>query len=244
MDREDRLAESFIALADTFVALADTLADDFDMVGVLGRLSVKCAELTEASVVAVMLSEPGSELRSVAVSHRDDALTDLLKMGCEAGPAFDCFHTGERVGPTALSTEESQWPVFTDRARQEGYRTVCALPMRLRRSIIGSLLLLRTDPTPLAETDIRLAQALADAATIGIVHQQVLHQHIAVSAQLRTALESRIAIEQAKGVLASRWGITPDEAFESLRHHARSRHLLLKDVAHDVVHAGLQLDRA
>lgn len=236
MDREQRLA-------DTFVELADTLIDDFDVIEFLNQLSTRCVELLEVSAAAIMLALPGADLQPAAASDPRAELSDLLALNQREGPALECYRTGAAVGPFDVSRPMPRWPSFAGQARRAGYGVVCALPMRLRREVIGSLLLLRASPTPLGAADVRLAQALADAATIGILHQQTLRQHSALTAQLHTALHSRIAIEQAKGVLAARWGTSVDEAFKSMRSHARAQRRLLSDVARDIVNGGLQPDR-
>ncbi|NEA59434.1 GAF and ANTAR domain-containing protein [Streptomyces sp. SID13666] len=236
MDREQRLA-------DTFVELADTLIDDFDIIEFLHQLSTRCLELLEVSAAAILLALPGADLHPAAASDDRAELSDLLALNQREGPALDCYRTGSPVGPFDIARSTPQWPDFAGQARRAGYGVVCALPMRLRREVIGSLLLLRAGATPLSSADVRLAQALADAATIGILHQQTLRRHADLSAQLHTALHSRIAIEQAKGVLAARWGTTVDEAFSAMRRHARTQRRLLSDVAHDIVNGGFQPDR-
>ncbi|MDJ0340384.1 ANTAR domain-containing protein [Streptomyces sp. H10-C2] len=236
MEREQRLA-------DTFVELADTLIDDFDVIDFLHQLATRCVELLEVSAAAIMLALPGADLQPAAASDQRAELSDLLALNRQEGPALDCYRSGAPVGPFDISRTTPQWPAFAGQAQQAGYGMVCALPLRLRHDVIGSLLLLRTDPTPLSHSEVRLAQALADAATIGILHQQTLRRHAALTAQLHTALHSRIAIEQAKGILAARWETTVDEAFKAMRRHARAERRLLSDVARDVVNGGLQPER-
>ena len=77
-----------------------------------------------------------------------------------------------------------------------------ALPLRLRGQAIGALNLFHTAPAPLPEADLRLGQALADIATIGILQERAIRRGEVVTEQLQTALNSRVIIEQAKGVLA------------------------------------------
>ncbi|MEU3464925.1 GAF and ANTAR domain-containing protein [Streptomyces sp. NPDC006733] len=236
MDREQRLA-------DIFVELADTLIDDFDVIDFLHQLSIRCVELLEVSTAAIMLALPGADLQPAAASEDRAEVSDLLALNQREGPALDCYRTGAPVGPFDVARSTPQWPAFAGQARRAGFGVVCALPMRLRREVIGSLLLLRAGAAPLSSADVRLAQALADAATIGILHQQALHRHVTLTTQLHTALHSRIAIEQAKGVLAARWGATVEEAFDAMRRHTRAERRLLSEVAHDIVNDGFQPER-
>ncbi|MFI5803535.1 ANTAR domain-containing protein [Streptomyces sp. NPDC051561] len=246
-----------MALAETFVELADTLVDDFDLVDFFQQLTVRCSQLLDVSVAAVLLAPAGEPLRVVAPCDPGEALSELLEAAADEGPCVDC-HTGPgavgKVIDMALATDtvdgaclarvdlasaNGRWPAFTPHARQAGYTWACALPLRLREERLGCLLLLRTEKTPLPESDVRLGQALADAAVIGLVHEQTLSAHRLTAIQLRTALDSRIVIEQAKGVLAARLGVTVDEAFNVLRRYARSNGRRLTEVAREVVEAGL-----
>jgi AmiR/NasT family two-component response regulator len=115
------------------------------------------------------------------------------------------------------------------------------MPLRLREQTIGGLSLFMATPQLIPDADRKLAQALADVATIGVLQQRSLHRSHILSEQLQNALTSRIAIEQAKGVLAERTGLSMDAAFNALRRHARDHNLKLTAVAKDVVNARLDV---
>jgi AmiR/NasT family two-component response regulator len=107
--------------------------------------------------------------------------------------------------------------------------------MRLRGLTIGALNLFHADEGELDEADVIAGRALADIATIAILqHRAASEAHLVID-QLNHALQSRIAIEQAKGVLAERSHLDMDEAFAWMRHHARSQNRLLVDVAQGVI---------
>ncbi len=133
-----------------------------------------------------------------------------------------------------LDGARERWPQFAPQAIDGGFRSANALPLRLRSQVVGSLNLFHAETGGLGETELPLAQALADAATIGILHQQIVRRGEIVTGQLQLALNSRVVIEQAKGVLAERLQISPDDAFEVLRGAARSRNRLLSDLAREV----------
>ena len=95
--------------------------------------------------------------------------------------------------------------------------------------------LFHTRPGPLPEADLRLGQALADVATIGILQERAIRHGEIVTEQLQTALDSRIVIEQAKGVLSQFGHLTMATAFERLRRYSRGHHLLLGEVARRVI---------
>ncbi|MFI0978156.1 ANTAR domain-containing protein [Streptomyces sp. NPDC021093] len=237
--------EHELTLADAFVELADTLVEEFDVIDFLQQLSVRCCQLLDVTAAAVLLAPEGEPLRPVAPCDPGDELAELLDIAADEGPALDC-HLGAAPPPPGdltrvdlTRTPHDRWSVFVPLARRAGYTWASALPLRLRGERLGSLLLFRTDPGPLTSPDVRIGQALADAAAIGLVHEQTLRAHRATGIQLRTALHSRILIEQAKGVLAARLGVGVDEAFAVLRKHARSHSRRLTAVAREVVDEGL-----
>jgi hypothetical protein len=133
-----------------------------------------------------------------------------------------------------LDANADRWPQFAEAARAHGFVSVHALPLRLRETVIGALNLFCSGLEPLREDDVRIGQALADVATIGILAQRGLEQADLIATQLQNALNSRITIEQAKGVLAERLSISVDEAFVVLRRHARDHNLRMSDLARAV----------
>jgi|ERR1022692_568692 hypothetical protein len=227
MDREQRLAE-------TFVELADTLVDDFDVIDFLQVLAARCVELLDVAAAGIMLADPGGSLMTVAASDERARLLELFEIQSDEGPCRDCYRLGAAVVNVDLEGARARWPQFTPQAISGGFRSANALPLRLRSQVVGSLNLFHAGTGGLGEAELRMAQALADAATIGIVHQRTIRRGEVVAGQLQLALTSRIVIEQAKGVLAERLRISPDNAFEVLRGAARSRNRLLSDLARDI----------
>jgi GAF domain-containing protein len=134
-----------------------------------------------------------------------------------------------------LADETNRWPIFAAEAQRQGFRSVHALPMRLRSETIGALNLFRTRVGLLPEEDVQVGQALADVATIGILHHRASARGEILSGQLQIALNSRIVIEQAKGVLAERATLDVDQAFARLRRYARDNNVPLLQVARGVV---------
>jgi hypothetical protein len=127
------------------------------------------------------------------------------------------------------------WPTFTPRLAQAGFASAQAIPMRLRDEVIGALNVFRVVPGALSDVDMRLARALADVATVGILQQRILSARDLLAEQLQGALNSRVLIEQAKGVLAERTGTSVDQAFVLMRTHARRTGAHLHAVAADIV---------
>ena len=227
MSREQRLAE-------TFVELADTLVDDFDVIDFLHVLAGRCVELLDVAAAGIMLADQDGSLRPVAASDERSRLLELFEVQNDEGPCRDCYQLGAAVVNVDLGGARERWPRFTSRAIAAGFRSANALPMRLRSQVIGSLNLFHAGPGGLDGDEFRLAQALADAATIGVLQQRSIRRGEVVTGQLQAALTSRVVIEQAKGGLAERLRIGIDDAFGVLRAAARSRNRLLSDLARDI----------
>jgi transcriptional regulator with GAF, ATPase, and Fis domain len=224
-------------LAEAFVALADTLVDDFDVVDFLHELTVRCAQVLGVSAAGVLLADQRGALRVVAASTEQTRLLELLQSQTDQGPCPECFHTGRPIAVADLSTAAvaRRWPRFVVEARTVGFASVHALPMRLRTDVIGALNMFGTQPGALDEDTLRLAQALADVATIGLLQARAIRQRDALAEQLQTALNSRVVIEQAKGVIAERRNLDMDQSFALLRGTARTSNRRLSDLAHAVV---------
>jgi transcriptional regulator with GAF, ATPase, and Fis domain len=222
-------------LSGTFVDLADTMVADFDVIDFLHILTDRSVTLLAASAAGVMLADPRGELRVAAASSDAVELIELFQIQNDQGPCLDCFRTARPVTAADLTGPDQRWPQFAAIATRAGFRAVEALPMRLRDQVIGALNLFRTVPGPLSPADLRIGQALADVATIGLLQERAVRRMETVAEQLQAALNSRVVIEQAKGKLAERLSIDMDEAFGLLRVHARNSNQRLTDIARDFV---------
>jgi len=228
-------------LTRTLVELADTLVDDFDIVELLTTLSDRCLEVLDVSAAGIMLVAPEGDLRVMTSSSEVMRVVELFELQSQEGPCLDCYRTGRPVVNQDLSVVNSRWPRFAPVALEAGYRAADAIPLRLRSNIIGALNLFRSEPGSLTEDDVVVAQALADVATIAILQHRASEQAQVVNDQLNQALNSRIIIEQAKGMIAEQGGLDMQEAFSRLRRHARSSNLRLVDVATEVVEGVLSV---
>jgi GAF domain-containing protein len=218
-------------LTDTFVELTDTLVAGFDVIEFLHMLTDRSVRLLDVDAAGLLLADPRGELRVVAASSEAARLIELFQLQNAQGPCLDCYRTGQSVHATDLTAETERWPRFALAAQQSGFAAVQALPMRLRDHVIGALNLFRTSPGPFDIADMRVGQALADVATISLLHERGMRRSETLNEQLQTALNSRVVIEQAKGKLAERLGVDMDQAFSLLRDFARARNRRLSELA-------------
>jgi hypothetical protein len=222
-------------LARTFVELADTLVADFDVIDLMDVLVERCAELLNSSEVGLALADTNRQLRVLASSSERMRMLELIEIQNDEGPCRDCFRSGEQVVNQRLDESEHLWPSFAKQARSAGFRMVHALPLRLRNDTIGAMNIFNADLVGLSSQDVSLAQALADAATIGILQERAIRHGVELAGQLQGALNSRVVVEQAKGIVAERLQVGMDEAFAALRGYARDQRRGLSDVATAVI---------
>lgn len=232
MTREQELAQAF-------VQLADTLTDDYDVADLLHDLVERCVRVLDTAAAGLLLTDQRGRLQVLASSTERARLLELFQLQTDEGPCVDCFVSRQAVVEPDLTHSLVRWPHFAEQALQEGYRSVHAFPLRLREQALGALNLFRTSTGVMPEEDQRAAQALADVATIGIVHERALRRSEVLVEQLQTALNSRVIIEQAKGMLAERARCDMDTAFTALRDYARAARIRLSTVARDLTEGRL-----
>ncbi|UOZ03150.1 GAF and ANTAR domain-containing protein [Amycolatopsis sp. WQ 127309] len=214
-----------------FVALADTLVDDYDVADLLHTMVVECVDLLDITAAGLTLVDERGGLQVLASSTEQARLLELFQLNIDEGPCVDCFTGSAPVLVADIAAQAARWPRFAAEAAREGFASVHALPLRLRKHTIGALNLFGPQPGELSADDVALAQGMADTATIGILHERALRQGEILSEQLQTALNSRVIIEQAKGVLAISGQLGMDAAFAALRGYARRNNRRLSDVA-------------
>jgi len=227
--------EQAVLVAQSFVALADTLVDDFDVVELLDRLVSDCVNLLEVSAAGILLLNHDQHLEVVASSDETSRFMEVFQLESQSGPCVEAVQTGEAVIITDMTDHTGRWPAFARLVTEVGYTAVYALPLRLRSETIGALNIFLRSSVPLSEFEQRLAQALADVATIAILQQRTVSRASVLAEQLQLALNTRIAVEQAKGVLAEFGGVDMGTAFEAIRDFARSHRLKLSNVAQKLV---------
>jgi GAF domain-containing protein len=222
-------------MAQVFVELADTLGHTFDVVDFLQNLTDRCVELLDVDAAGLMLTDQRGGLRLTAVTLERAMVLEVFELQVREGPCLECFTTGQPITNVDLAESRERWPTFTPAAVESGFGATHALPMRLRGQVIGALNLFTDEERRLSDTDLAVGQAMADVATIGLLHQRNSHEQTILSERLQTALHSRVLVEQAKGALAARTHLSVNDAFTRMRGYARRNNLILTDVASAIV---------
>lgn len=222
-------------LANAFVELADSLVDEFDVIDFLHTLAERAVELLHADAAGIMMADQRGQLQLLASTAEQAQLLEIFELQNSEGPCLDCFNSGHAVVNVDLDDAEVRWPRFKQVATHAGYRSVHAIPLRLRDQIIGAMNLFCIEHSTLSDNDITIARGLCNIATIGLLQERAIRQGEVLTEQLQGALNSRVLIEQAKGVLAERTGLDIDDAFSVMRAYARSQRRPLSAVAADVI---------
>jgi GAF domain-containing protein len=226
--REERINEAFLKVA-------DTLMDSYDVVDLLSTLVHECTDLLGRQGGGILIADATGDLELLASTSEAAEFVEVMQLAAGSGPCVDCFMTGKPVAVTDIAASGDRWPKFRTAALDRGFRSLHATPMRVRGKVVGTMNLLGSETGGLDERDVALAQALADVAIIGILQERSLRDPRILSEQLHLALDTRVLVEQAKGVLAHTLGLDMEAAFNTLRGHARANGLPLRDVAEGVV---------
>ena len=232
--RESRVSAAFVKLADTLIA-------DYDVVDLLDTLLLECTQILDCEAGGLLLVDAVGQLQVVASTNEEADFVEFMQVGAGSGPCIDCFTTGTAVTVADIDESGTQWPEFRTAALQKGFRSVLATPMRLRGEVLGTMNLFSTLIGPMNPRDAAIAQALTDVATIGILQERNIRETGIVAEQLQRALDSRILIEQAKGVLSETASVGMDEAFAMLRGYARNNQLSLRAVAEGVTNRSIDV---
>ena len=225
----------------TFAKLADTLVAGYETVDLLQMLVESCHDLLETAAAGILLADEAEELTVIVSTDESNGLVELMQLSALAGPGIQSYATSSVVEVPDMSVVPDEWTSFAASATHQGYGSAHAVPLRLRETTIGTLNLFQSELGELSAEDATAAQAFADVATIGILHERALRESEMVRRQLQGALDSRVVIEQAKGAIAFSEGISMPEAFELIRGYARSNHMGIGQVATLVIRRDLIL---
>ena len=224
----------------TLSRFAVVLPARYDLEAALGELTESVTGVLALTGSGVTMAEEG-RLRFVTAVSQASGELERNQEEQQAGPCRDAYDTGEVVRVTDVRRESSRWPEFSATAARLDVAGVAGIPMRLADQIIGALNLYAAGPREWSDEDIAVAGVLAEVATSYVVNASKLRQQEQLSEQLQHALESRVVIEQAKGITAQQNSVTIDQAYQLMRGHARNNNACLRTVPEAIVAVGLHV---
>ncbi|NQX12883.1 GAF and ANTAR domain-containing protein [Microbacteriaceae bacterium VKM Ac-2855] len=219
----------------SFITVADTLIDHFDVVDLLHGLVQDCVDIVDVPAGGMLLADPRSGLQPVASTSERPDLIELLQLDAESGPSRVSYDTGQPVTVDDIDSARWRSTDFGTALTASGFGAVYCTPMRLRGTVIGSLTLFGAAAGALSSADLSVVRGLADVATISILQERLVRENHDVSDQLERALQSRVVIEQAKGMLAMTMGVGFGTAFDIMRRYARTNRMSLRETATRIV---------
>jgi GAF domain-containing protein len=221
-------------LSDTVAAIASLLVARHDGLTVLSAVTEACRTLLAADATGVVIVDPRGGVEVLAASEERARLVELLQTQADEGPCLDCISHNAMITSTDLVGDRGRWPVFAPAAVAVGFRAIYAVPLRLMDSAVGGVNLLYTGPTELSAVQMRLAQSLADFATLGLTQERDQRRLERLTEQTLMTLNDRIQVGHAVGIVASGLGVESDVARARLRTHSLVTGTPLRDVARAV----------
>lgn len=225
-------------LATALVDVSQMATQGASVVNVFSVLSSQCVQLLPVSAAGILLVDGDNSLHVIGSSSHAATLLDLFQVQNNEGPCRDCCVNHETVFSENIATD-TRWPNFSTLAVEADFVSVYALPLQAQGVVVGALNLF--SQAPLSTNQLSTARSLADAATLAFLQADMLQDRLLVARKLRVALEGRNVIEQAKGVLSERHGISMMEAFWSLRDASNQRNLDIVEIAASVVNREVDL---
>lgn len=227
------------AVSAVFVSLADSLVDGRDVMDFYAGLAADCARILDVAWAGVLLGDPEGALQVMAASSQRAHHLECYQVQSQEGPCVDCYRTGATVVVPDLGTETARWPRFAPIAVEAGFVSAHVVPMRLGDTVLGTLGLFGAGAGVLNAADLALAQAFAHVAGVALVVGRAVADKTVLAEQLQTALNSRVVLEQAKGILAQFGALEMDQAFAALRRYSRDHNQQLMQTAQAVASRGL-----
>jgi GAF domain-containing protein len=225
-------------LVASLAAFARAMTESYDVDEALTRLGEALADAIGVTGIGISVTDPDGLLRYATATNELVAEIERVQEEAQLGPCYEAFKIHRPVLVSDID-ERPDWVEFRDAASRLGLRAVAGVPMSVRRDVLGAVNLYEVEQRTWTPEDIEIAGLFSDMAAGYLVHTALEHSR-ALAEQLQSALDTRIAIEQAKGVLAAEWRVSIDEAFQHLRSHVRRQGMTLHDAAIAVVNGSFR----
>jgi hypothetical protein len=222
------------SIAQAIVLFADARREGRGEADTLQLLIDVCRVLVHDAEVSVIARQGDGELRVLASSSEVIDVVDELQLSARAGPTLEALEDGGHVVDVSLLDERLPGQ-FRTVAMLAGLRRQRAVPLDTGHGVIGVLNLYTVHDEELAPSLIAWISALAYTAALSIDSMRSAAELTKMAGQLQVALTSRVVIEQAKGLVAAKLDVAPDDAFTLLRRYARSYNRPIRDVCSEVI---------
>lgn len=211
--------------------ITHSLVGDFDLFGLLQQVTVHGARILGVDAVGLMLTGPRGDLVTAAASNEKARVLELFQIQIDEGPCLDCVQSGRNISYPDVTNASDRWPRFVPRALDAGFVAVHAIPMRPSDSVVGGMNIFDSKKGSLREQSVLIARTLTDMATIALLQERAIRDGEMVAEQLRVVLNARLAVEQAKGIIAEQLQMDVTDAYEIMQAYSRHRTVKMTDLA-------------
>jgi GAF domain-containing protein len=227
-------------LLEVLSGFAHTMTGDYELSDVLYRLTDDVTQVLDVAGAGIAFADDEGRLRYATASNDTVTALEQVQERHQQGPCAEAFRTQEPVMIADIS-KRAEWVDYRSVAQELGILSAAGIPLSLASERFGALNLYDSRVREWSLEEIALARVLADMAA-GYLVQSRLQDTRRLAEQLQMALDNRVVIEQAKGMLSAALGISVDEAFDRLRRHSRNTNTSLRSLAASVVDDGFRLD--
>lgn len=217
------------------------LVDEYDAGAVLSLITDGCSDVLGADA-GIILRDAGGELRVAAASNESARFAELLQSQTDEGPCVDTIVSGRIVRVPDLREVANRWPLFAAATRRVGYESVYSVPLRIEAETVGGLNVFYHASTDLNEAQIRLGRILADLAALTLTQPGMRHRQENLAERTLTALNDRVELDHAVGLLAGATDLDPTSAATAILAYARRVELRPADVARALVTGALSAE--
>jgi GAF domain-containing protein len=218
-------------ITDTIAAITARVAARHDGLTILRAVTDACASLLSADATGVLIADPRGGLEVIAASDERTRFVELLQGHTGEGPCVECIADNTMVVSVQIDADPERWPRFTAAVTEAGFASVYALPMRLMERAIGGLNIFFSSQTELPSARLRLAQALADLAVLGLTQERDQRRVERLAEQTLTTLNDRAHVSHAVGVISGTLGVPADEARALLSAYSTATGRPLRELA-------------
>ncbi|HVM19591.1 MAG TPA: GAF and ANTAR domain-containing protein [Egibacteraceae bacterium] len=227
-------------LSRELAALAAGLGPESDLHEGLHQLSLTATEAMDLGGAGVTLQIPGAPTSYLAAADQRTLYVERKQDQLQQGACIDAIEASQFVAVDDL-TVDAPWPEFTPVVLEAGFRAIAGVPITFQGLNIGAVNLYSVGTRMWTTQDRHAGHLIANMAAGYLINHELLRTAQTLAAQLQHALDSRVIIEQAKGILAERHKVRPDDAFEAIRAFARRNRLKIHELATQIVTGAIDI---
>ena len=211
------------------IVLADeTMGSILDRVAHLAKQVIPGADEVSVTLVTTKGAATAAYTDHLAMQ------ADERQYGLDGGPCLDAGRGGVILHIRDMRTED-RWPDYAPEAAKSGVLSSLSVPLPIQEDVVGALNVYSREADAFSDESTAVAQEFASYAAIAVANANTYVSTAELAEQMRAVMASRVDIEQAKGILIAREGMSPDEAFDVLVRASQRENRKLRDIARDIV---------